>query len=127
MLVSLTLVYLRVWLQFNNPKQLAWGGGTLSQFDRDPEQKSGLDLKYLTDVKYKMIVTTTQYSVVASNSNNTINVKLILNKYLQFEESLGQFEKWIASDPAHPYLDDLKISYAVQRIETADSIASLIQ
>ncbi|KAF8354548.1 hypothetical protein PRIPAC_96171 [Pristionchus pacificus] len=45
----------------------------------------------------------------------------------KFEESLGQFEKWIASDPAHPYLDDLKISYAVLRIETADSIANLIQ
>ncbi|GMT07239.1 hypothetical protein PENTCL1PPCAC_29413 [Pristionchus entomophagus] len=45
----------------------------------------------------------------------------------KFEECLGKFEKWAASSPDHDHLDDLKISYATMRLETADSIVSLLE
>ncbi|GMR61091.1 hypothetical protein PMAYCL1PPCAC_31286, partial [Pristionchus mayeri] len=44
----------------------------------------------------------------------------------KFEDRLGLFEKWISSSPDHEYLLDLKISYAVLRIDTADSVTSAL-
>ncbi|GMT36316.1 hypothetical protein PFISCL1PPCAC_27613, partial [Pristionchus fissidentatus] len=46
----------------------------------------------------------------------------------KFEAILAKFEQFVSSAPEDfAHLDDLKISYALLRIETADSIVSLLQ